>query len=77
MEGFGVLVWLFYLILFLIVGSIVFFLVYLITMFFFLGKDQRPDTSSKGKLNIMAKVLLISLPITGMILFLLYWLTKV
>lgn len=75
MEGFGVLVWLFYLVLFLIVGAIVFSLVYLITMFFFLGKDQRPDTSSKGKFNILVKVLLVSLPITGMIMLLLYWLT--
>lgn len=70
MEGFGLLVWFFYLVLFLIVGGITFALVYLGMMFFVLGKQKKAETSNLAKASILLKVLLISLPITGLILFL-------
>lgn len=72
MEGFGLLVWFFYLVLFLIVGGITFALVYLGMMFFVLGRQKKADTSRNAKAAILLKVLLISLPITGLILFLIY-----
>lgn len=72
MEGFGLLVWFFYLVLFLIVGGITFSLVYLGMMFFVLGRQKKADTSRQAKAAILLKVLLISLPITALILFLIY-----
>lgn len=72
MEGFGLLVWFFYLVLFLIVGGITFSLVYLGMMFFVLGRQKKADTSGQAKAAILLKVLLISLPITALILFLIF-----
>lgn len=72
MDGFGALVWFFYLVLFLIVGGITFALVYLGMMFFVLGRQKKADTSRQAKAAILLKVLLISLPITALILFLIY-----
>lgn len=72
MEGFGLLVWFFYLVLFLIVGGITFALVYLGMMFFVLGKQKKAETSNLAKVSILLKVFLISLPITALILFLIF-----
>lgn len=76
MEGFGALMWVFYLVIFLVIGAIVFGLVYLITMFFILGKQEKADTSYRGRAGILLQVILISLLITSFIMFLLIELTN-